>query len=212
MLWLAVFGVWLDRAAWCALVSIQWLYPRQRRHEASPKAISERTSYLVVCLDFHSYPQLRGAVFSLHPFGPPLAVTQASPWLWIAHSPFGSAVDYLTRFTHSLSLGLLRRTDSPCSPQQLPGPLCKRYAVRRDVFTGRPRSGGLPKEPFGTDRAQWQRCHSPSTFCRYEVSGSISLPSQGSFSPFPHGTGPLSVAGVYLALGSGLPGFTPTFT
>ena len=31
------------------------------------------------------------------------------------------------------------------------------------------------------------------TACTYTVSGSISLPSQGFFSPFPHGTGSLSV-------------------
>ena len=39
------------------------------------------------------------------------------------------------------------------------------------------------------------------------VSGSISLPSPGFFSPFPHGTGSLSVESVYLALGGGPPGF-----
>jgi len=32
------------------------------------------------------------------------------------------------------------------------------------------------------------------TACTYTVSGSISLPSQGFFSPFPHGTGSLSVS------------------
>ena len=49
--------------------------------------------------------------------------------------------------------------------------------------------------------------HLTSTACRQTVSGTISLPSQGYFSPFPHGTGSLSVAGVYLALGDGPPGF-----
>ena len=34
------------------------LYLRQTHPEASPKAISGRTSYLQVCLAFHSYPQL----------------------------------------------------------------------------------------------------------------------------------------------------------
>jgi hypothetical protein len=47
----------------------------------------------------------------------------------------------------------------------------------------------------------------PPTACRHTVSGSISLPSRGFFSPFPHGTGSLSVAGTYLALGDGPPGF-----
>src|ERR1700750_607142 len=49
--------------------------------------------------------------------------------------------------------------------------------------------------------------HSPPTACRHTVSGTFSLPSQGFFSPFPHGTGSLSVAGTYLALGDGPPRF-----
>jgi hypothetical protein len=39
------------------------------------------------------------------------------------------------------------------------------------------------------------------------VSGTVSLPSQGFFSPFPHGTGSLSVASEYLALPDGPGGF-----
>ena len=39
------------------------------------------------------------------------------------------------------------------------------------------------------------------------VSGSISLPSSGCFSPFPHGTGSLSVSWEYLALPDGPGGF-----
>ena len=45
------------------------------------------------------------------------------------------------------------------------------------------------------------------TSCQSMVSGSISLPSPGFFSPFPHGTSPLSVAALYLALDRGRPGF-----
>ncbi len=41
----------------------------------------------------------------------------------------------------------------------------------------------------------------PPTACRHTVSGTISLPSQGCFSPFPHGTGSLSVAGNVFSLG-----------
>ena len=47
----------------------------------------------------------------------------------------------------------------------------------------------------------------PSTACRRTVSGTISLPALGCFSPFPHGTSSLSVASKYLALGNGLPSF-----
>ena len=44
------------------------------------------------------------------------------------------------------------------------------------------------------------------------VSGTISLPSQGYFSPFPHGTGSLSVASEYLALPDGPGRFKQGFT
>ena len=44
------------------------------------------------------------------------------------------------------------------------------------------------------------------------VSGSISLPSQGFFSPFPHGTGSLSVGKEYLGLEGGPPTFRQDFT
>ena len=44
------------------------------------------------------------------------------------------------------------------------------------------------------------------------VSGSISLPAQGCFSPFPHGTRSLSVTRESLALEGGPPGFTPDYS
>src|SRR5690242_18474668 len=46
-----------------------------------------------------------------------------------------------------------------------------------------------------------------STAFTSTVSGSISLPSPGFFSPFPHGTGSLSVGREYLALEDGPPMF-----
>src|SRR5690606_14301571 len=55
------------------------------------------------------------------------------------------------------------------------------------------------------------RRHPPKwapTACTYTVSGSISLPSPGFFSPFPHGTGSLSVSQEYLALEDGPPIFS----
>ena len=44
------------------------------------------------------------------------------------------------------------------------------------------------------------------------VSCTISLPSLGYFSPFPHGTSSLSVAEEYLALEDGPPGFIQDFS
>ena len=51
-----------------------------------------------------------------------------------------------------------------------------------------------------------------SDACRRTVSGTISLPCSGFFSPFPHGTGSLSVSYEYLALADGPAGFTQDFT
>ena len=50
------------------------------------------------------------------------------------------------------------------------------------------------------------------TACRRMGSGTISLPSSGCFSPFPHGTGSLSVSYEYLALADGPAGFTQDYT
>ena len=51
-----------------------------------------------------------------------------------------------------------------------------------------------------------------STACKHMVSGSFSLPCLGYFSPFPHGTGSLSVSREYLALDDGPPRFRQGFT
>ena len=50
------------------------------------------------------------------------------------------------------------------------------------------------------------------TACRRTVSGTLSLPCKGSFSPFPHGTGSLSVSYEYLALPDGPGGFTQDYS
>src|SRR6202158_188639 len=54
--------------------------------------------------------------------------------------------------------------------------------------------------------------HSPPTVCRHTVSGTISLPSKGFFSPFPHGTGSLSVRRTYVALRDGPRSFSQGFS
>ena len=50
------------------------------------------------------------------------------------------------------------------------------------------------------------------TACRRTVSGSISLPYLGFFSPFPHGTSSLSVSQEYLALPDGPGGFIQDYS
>ena len=50
------------------------------------------------------------------------------------------------------------------------------------------------------------------TACKRMVSGTFSLPCPGCFSPFPHGTGSLSVSWEYLALADGPAGFPQGFS
>jgi hypothetical protein len=53
----------------------------------------------------------------------------------------------------------------------------------------------------------WFLTSGAPTACRHPVSGTVSLPSSGCFSPFPHGTGALSVTEEYLGLEGGPPMF-----
>src|ERR1700744_5523068 len=50
------------------------------------------------------------------------------------------------------------------------------------------------------------------TVCKHSVSGTLSLPALGFFSPFPHGTSSLSVTEEYLGLEGGPPIFRQDFT
>jgi hypothetical protein len=61
------------------------LYLRGGLPDASPKAISGRTSYLPVRLAFHPYPQIIPSFCNRNGFGPPPAVTRGSPCPWVAH-------------------------------------------------------------------------------------------------------------------------------
>ena len=139
--------------------------------DASPKAISGRTSYLLVRLAFHPYPQLLSSFCNRNEFGLPPAVKRASPWPWVAHqvSCLMSATvrPIQTRFRCGSGCTCLSHATPMNSPAHSP----------RGTRSGR-RSEDRPGPPI---------------VCQQTVSGSISLPSPGFFSPFPHGTGPLSV-------------------
>ena len=82
------------------------LYRLYSLHEASPKAISGRTSYLHVRLAFHPYPHLIQKLFNAHWFGPPHIFTCASTWTWVDHCGFGSAPSNFSPSSDSLSLRL----------------------------------------------------------------------------------------------------------
>ena len=61
-------------------------------------------------------------------------------------------------------------------------------------------------------KARRHGTNSAPTACKHMVSGSISLLCSRFFSPFPHGTGSLSVSDEYLALADGPAGFTQDFS
>ena len=58
-------------------------------HNASPKAISGRTSYLRVRLEFHRYPQVIAGHCNERAFGPPWGFTPTSTCSWIGHPVSG---------------------------------------------------------------------------------------------------------------------------
>src|SRR5699024_11567720 len=64
---------------------ISALPPILLRLEASPTAISERTSYLRVRLAVHPYPHLIPAFLNIRGFGPPVSVTLPSPRTLVRH-------------------------------------------------------------------------------------------------------------------------------
>ena len=61
-------------------------------------------------------------------------------------------------------------------------------------------------------KARRHRQKPAPTAWRRTGSGTVSLPSQGCFSPFPHGTGSLSVSREYLALRDGPRGFRQDYS
>ena len=121
--------------------------------EASPKAISRRTSYLRVRLEFLPYPHLIATLFNGCAFGPPRDFTPASSWTWVDHPVSGLPV---------LTLALFR-LGFPAAPRldrlTLPAPATRRTVLQK--VRGSTLGG--------------------STACKHRVSGSLSLPSRGSF-------------------------------
>ena len=87
------------------------LYLRVSYLKASPKAISGRTSYLRVRLEFLRYPQVIPGHCNERGFGPPVSFTSPSACSWIGHPvsglwpltrralntrfPFASGTEYL---------------------------------------------------------------------------------------------------------------------
>ena len=87
------------------------------------------------------------------------------------------------------------------------------YALFGLAFATAPRLRRLAWPDTATRRFIMQKARrhgltTAPTACRRTVSGSLSSPCAGYFSPFPHGTGSLSVSCEYLALADGPAGFS----
>ena len=123
-------------------------------HEANPKAISGRTSYLRVRLEFLPYPHLMPTLFNGCGSGPPPPFTAASAWTWIDHPVSG---------LHYLTLALLR-LGFPSAPHlqclTLPDTVTRRTVLQK---------------------VRGRTYNRATTACKHRVSGSLSLPSRGPF-------------------------------
>ena len=122
--------------------------------EASPKAISRRTSYLRVRLEFLPYPHLIATLFNGCAFGPPPPFTAASTWTWVDHPVSG--------------LPLLTQR-----PIKTWFPFGSAHSVLNLAS-----NGNSPDRSTKSTRFHFKR---GSTACKHRVSGSLSLPSRGSF-------------------------------
>ena len=119
----------------------------------------------------------------MYGFGPPVGVTQPSTCSWLDHSVSG----------------LMQRTERPVQTRF-------RYA-----YTYRLKLARYTKSLTHYTKGTPSPLRAP-TVCRHPVSGTISLPLSGCFSPFPHGTCSLSVMHEYLGLEGGPPTFKQDFT
>ena len=128
--------------------------PPQDYHEASPKAISRRTSYLRGRLEFLRYPHLIPTLFNGCGFGPPMPFTASSSWTWIGHPVSG---------LHTLTSRPIK-TWFPCGSGIYSLNLASKH-----------------NSPDRSTKSTPLSIYSSSTACKHRVSGSLSLPSRGPF-------------------------------
>ncbi len=107
---------------------------------------------------FHPYPQLIPSVFNLSGFGPPRRLTVASTWPWVDHSASG--------LEHATTIALFGLAFATATPHGL----TSRHATNSQAHS----SKGTPSPPT-------VNCSKALTDCKRTVSGTISLPSRGTF-------------------------------
>src|SRR3954465_8234382 len=129
-------------------------------NQLSPSLIglSRRASWHRVLLAFHPYPQLIPQVFNPGGFGPPRGLTRASTWPWVDHSASG--------LEHATRIALFGLAFATATPHGLTSP--------RTTNSQAHSSKGTQSPPPPKRRKAL-------TACRHTVSGTISLPSRGTF-------------------------------
>ena len=110
---------------------------------------------------FHPYPQLIPSVFNLSGFGPPRGLTRASPWPWVDHSASGP--EHTTTPPHG-GYALFRLAFAAATPHGL----TSRHVPDSQAHSSKGTPSPHPKEEA-------------LTACRHTVSGTLSLPSRGTF-------------------------------
>ena len=100
------FGVYLRLVIRDGPLTQTVLYLHDPSSEANPKAISERTSYLQVRLEFLRYPQVIQALFNVPWFGPPVSFTSPSTCSWVGHMVSGLRHNTNPPYSDSVSLRL----------------------------------------------------------------------------------------------------------
>ena len=104
---------------------------------------------------FHPYPQLIPSVFNLSGFAPPQPLTAASHWPWVDHPASGPG-----HATKTPLLGFAFATATPHNG------LTSRHAADSQAHSSKGTLSPHKEAP---------------TVCRHMVSGTISLPSRGTF-------------------------------
>ncbi len=118
-------------------------------------------------------------------------VPLASACPWVAHTVSGRFLATARPF--GLAFAPAPRVARLASPPRTTRRLILQKARRHPhLLPFPPRFRGCP---HGVPLRHSRIAHGAPTGQEHGVSGSVSLPSTGCFSPFPHGTGSLSVAG-----------------
>jgi len=179
------FAVWLGAVGLSPLAHPVLYLPHLTR-QASPKAISGRTSYLQVRLAYHPYPQVIPHFCNSERFGPPRGTNPASACPWVAH-----LVSCLLPATRRPL-----RTRFPYGS----GCLCLNLATVSNSLAHSPKGMPLGLLPEGSIALRLL------VSVRFQV---LFTPLAGVLFTFPSRYWSAIGQQEYLALGSGLPSFPP---